>query len=455
MNQQSDLRIWGALGALLIVAFVVYTAPFLIRPAASPGSPIGQPNFPGQPTNPGLPNNPGQPVNPGQPAVAGPPTWVQPGTRITWYNAAASVAGSRFAWVEDPNGSWTDPATGKKYSRTDEPGPNGEAPPGQPSASGDGLTQFNVIALDGANVVLESQGFSFLHIQPPLMTPRYDGAASVAGTYVDGAWIHPTELARLAQTNLSPIATLRGRYTIGNTTYDAISFVNGLGAGSGGNYVSYTYDIATGVLLSANTSTAGIRSPFAAPGEGAPVGNTQLTVARYISTRNVNLPGLGAPLPDWATTVSRLSYTGTYGIVNPVDPTAGAMTVPAEHVAEFGQSGPTWRAFQARTLAPQAGLDGRSQGIAGSVGGYWWSPQALAGMSQGQVLDQDPATGERTSVAYAGAGPNGQPVVSVLAEAQGYAFRRTYEVQSGTLVGYEVFTAADGSTLSVQLVDRQ
>jgi hypothetical protein len=395
-------------------------------------------------------------VVPGQ-QVSGPPSWVAAGTRLTWYGASASVANSRFSWVEDPNGTWTDARTGKRYSRTDEAGPNGEPPQGQPTASGDGIYQIDVVAVEGANVVLESSLYGFHRVDPPLYVHSPIAGVSVAGTYVDGAWVHPAELARLAQTDLGPIAVLRGSYRLNNTTYDAISFVNGLGAGSGGNYVSYTYDLATGILLSANTATAGVRSPFAAPGEGAPTSNTQLTVSRFLGQRQRALPGLGAAVPQWAGTATVLAYQGLYNWVNPVGGAdSGAIQLPAQHTVEFAAGGgATWRPFTSRTVSQQAALDARLQNVSGSTGLYWYAPDALARMTQGQVLDQDPITTETVSVSYAGAGQNGQPIVAIDNQAQGFVIRRTYETQTGLLIGYENFMQASGSTLSFQLADRR
>ncbi len=433
MGQRSDVTVFGTLGLLLLAAFVVFTAPVWLRPAALP---------------PGQPVTPAEPVNPGQPQV-GAPSWVQPGTRVTWYGAAASVAGSRFSWLEDPNGNWTDPKTGKKYRRTDESGE------GQGTASGDGLYQIDVIVLDGANAVLTSELFTFdrannLLLHAPL------GGRSVNGTTVDGAWVHPAELERVAQTDLGTISVLRGNYTLGNTTFDAVSFVTGLGAGGGGNYTSYTYDTQTGVLLSTNTSTAGVTSPFAAPGENPPTSNAQLTMARFAGSRQRSLPGANGATPDWVAGTRQLTYQGTYNFINPVDPSSANLTYGLEHTVQLGSGGSNWATFTSRTVVQQLAIDSQLQGVTGPTGVYWYTPAALAQMTQGQVLDQDPITGQQMAVAFVGAGANGQEVVVIDSQAPGFTLRATYEQGSGTLLAFEESArSTTGITTSLQLVDRR
>ena len=93
----------------------------------------------------------------GSGGTAGPPSWVTAGTRISFYEAAASVAASTFAWVEDPNGTWEDPATGKHYRRTDESGE------GMATASGDGVSQFDVMAVEPAGVVVTNTLYGIDH----------------------------------------------------------------------------------------------------------------------------------------------------------------------------------------------------------------------------------------------------------------------------------------------------
>ena len=455
MAQVSDRTLYLAVIGLVVVTVGLFAAPLLLFGSSATGDPGSQsvPANPG-PANPG-PADPGPantgPANPGpaNPGTAGmPPSFVAPGARLTWYAAGASVAGSRYSWVEEPctGQNWSDPKTGKCYRRTDESGE------GQPGASGDGLSQLDIVAVEGANAVLASNLYTFFRENNTLIwTPL--GGGSVNAVNVDGAWVNPAELAQLVQTGLGDMLVLRGTYRAGMNSYEAVSFVNGLGTSS---YSSYTYDLASGLLLSANTSSGGVTSPIRAQGEDPPVGNTQLTLARFAGYRQRNVPGLNAPKPDWVAGTSQLTYQGTYNFTNPVDPTSANLTYPAQFAATFtGQGGSTWSPFTARTTVPQLGLDNSSASVAGPNGALWFDPQSLAAMSGGQVIDQDGLTGEQVSVVGVGPGAQGQPTVTIENRVPGNLLRSTYDQQSGMLLGFDLQQASAGTTISVQLVDRR
>ena len=419
----------GALAAAFAVAALV--------PACSGGQAV-------------LPNQSNVPVS--QQAI-GVPGWIQVGTRLTWYAAAASVAQSRFQWIEDPNGNYLDPTTGKRYRRSDEAGPQGQAPEDPPAASGDGLSQIDVLAIEGDNVVLSSNLFTFDRINNLLLhTPV--GGGSVPGTSVDGAWIHPQTLAQLAGGGAG-VTVLRGPYTLGGTAYDSLSLTSGLGGG--GNSYSYTYDLQTGVLLSANTTTAGgITTPLRAPGDPAPpISNTQLTMARFAGFRQRSQPGIDAQNPDWVAGTSQLSYQGTYNWVNPIDPTSGNLTYPMEHTVSIQPGGANWASFRARSVVPGL-IDSQLEGVVGPSGGYWYSPQALASMSVGQVLDQDGLTGDQVTVTFVGVDRTGNDVVVVESLLPGVSTTSSYSRADGVLLAYQQEAVqTTGITITLQLFDRR
>ena len=97
--------------------------------------------------------NPNGPALPGA-AGLGPPDWVKPGTRISFHNAAATVSGSQSVFVEDPTGPWEDPSTGTHYSLQES---SGSAIGG---SGGDGVSQVDVVAIEGTDVVLSQSGYA-------------------------------------------------------------------------------------------------------------------------------------------------------------------------------------------------------------------------------------------------------------------------------------------------------
>ena len=382
---------------------------------------------------------------PGQ--VEGLPAAAAETTRLTYYQAAASIAMSRYQIVEDPSctsgpGCLTDPTTGRHYRRTDQ-GPQAQDPP---TAAGDGYSQMDIVAHDGAfalidvNLYVIDRTFNQFSLTP-LGRIRADAAVA------DGLWIHPAELARLEREGLPGMIVARGPYQIGETTYDTLSFWSEVGRGR----FSYTYAVDTGLLVAANTSTAGATSPFRVANEDPPQGNTQLTMSRLVGVRQRSLPGLDGTRPDWLATGRQLRYAGTYNWINPIDPSSGNLTYPMEHVATVGDVGTDWAALSTRTLVPQLALDNTVNGITGPTGLYWYAATGLATMTAGQQLDSDPVTGERVNVTFVGGDGSGRNVVVIESQLPGVSSRAVYDLSNGVLTAYDISQASTGTTVSLQL----
>jgi hypothetical protein len=178
---------------------------------------------------------------------------------------------------------------------------------------------------------------------------------------------------------------LHGPYVLGGTTYDAISFV----AQSSGAYQSSTYDLASGALLSTNSSTKGADSPIHGPLDN-PQGNNQLSLTRIAGVRQLSMPGMGAPPPAWVGSTPQLIYSGTYTQANPVDPGAGTWVFPMQSTITFGEIGSTWAAFTSRSVIDVNGYEQPTDGagVTGSTGLYWYDPATLGAMSPGDLLDE-------------------------------------------------------------------
>lgn len=379
--------------------------------------------------------------------IEAPPEAAPESTRITYYQAAASVAQSGYQIVEDPNcaaggpGCLVDSKTGKHYRRTDQ-GPLAQSPP---TASGDGYSQVDIVAHDGAAAILDVNLYVIDRGSNQfLLTPL--GRSRADATVADGLWIHPAELARIERDGIPGMLVARGPYQIGDQTYDTIS----IWSEAGGGRFSYAYEVGTGLLVAANTSTRGATSPFRVEGEDPPQGNTQLTMTRLVGVRQRSLPGVGTARPDWLTTGRQLRYSGTYNWINPVDPSSGNFTYPVEHLVTIGQVGVDWAEHRARTIVAQLGQDSSVDGISGPNGIYWYAPSGLAGMTAGQQLDADPVTGERVTVTFVGPS-NGVNVVVIESQLPGVSSRVVYDASNGLLTAYDVRMAASGITISVAL----
>jgi hypothetical protein len=421
-------------------------APSSVAPPAPVATPTpGLPAFPGAPVAVATPPGAiGLPQGIGNAAGTGPPAWVQPGTRITFYGATASVAQSGYTYIEDENGTWLEPVTGKRYRRTDQ----GDNPEGMPTAAAEAFTQTDVLAVEGGDVVLATTMYSIdLLARQFTLTPL--GGARQAGTVVDGAWVHPDALRQVMTTGYGDFMVLHGPYVLGGTTYDALSFV----AQSGGAYQSSTYDLGSGALLSTNSSTQGAGSPIRGPNDN-PQGNVQLSLTRLVGVRQRSLPGMGAPPPAWVASTPQLLYEGTYTQANPADPGAGTLVFPMQSTITFGEIGSTWAAFTSRTLIDVNGTGQPTDGagVTGSTGLYWYDPAALAAMSPGDLVDEDPTTAARFSVESVAPTASGA-LVTLTTAMNGVTVRAGYDRDSGVLLTLEIVQAVTGGTIQLQLTN--
>jgi hypothetical protein len=288
------------------------------------------------------------------------------------------------------------------------------------------VSQTDVLALEGDDVILstsmwaidlESGQLSLL----PLWGGRFPGGA------VDGAWARPDLLAQVPEGGTPELRVLRGTYQLGETPVESVAFVSRVE----GDYASTVFDIDSGVLVASTGRYKGVGSPVHGPLDD-PEGNVQVMFARLVDVRERELPGLGAPVPEWVTPGTTLVYQGEATVTNPFDPSGFSMGWPVELVVTLDEVGSSWATFRSTTATDFDGYVERSEtsGATGSTGLYWYDPASLAAMTAGTLLDEDPVTTARLSVESADGSS-----VTLLTEAPGVTARATYEVASGILTG--------------------
>jgi hypothetical protein len=370
----------------------------------------------------------------------GPPAWVTPGTRITGYAAGAAVGGSGYQLLEDPEGNYLDPTTGRRYRKTDE---TGESVGG---ASGDGLYVIDVIAVEGTDVVVDHTLYGIDRTTNTLL-PRPVGGWRQPGGALEGVWVNPEYLATLRTGDIGGLMVLQGPYQLDGTTYDTISVVDP----TPGAYASYAYDRVSGLLIASTTRTSGQASPVRLPGQDPPTAADALGISRFVSTRTLELPGIGSRVPDWVAATPGLSYAGVTVITNPLDPSI-VVQWPTQASVTFPEVGATWASYQLRTVTVVGGAQnpGGRDGVTSGTGLFWWSPDALATMAPGQVLDTDPVTGLQTTVGARASGGAG-PTIDIETRMPGTFGRVTYDIGTGVLLRYQVQTQSDGTTIDLAL----
>jgi hypothetical protein len=346
----------------------------------------------------------------------GPPDWASAGTRMTWYGAAASVQSSYYTYVEDPAGDWEDPATGTRYRRTDE----GE----MPTAAGHAVTQTDILAVDGSDVILSTSMWS-IDLETGQLSLIPLGGGRYSGGAVDGAWVDPDLLALVPSGGTQDLQILRGPYQLGDGSVDAIAFVSR----SEGDYASTVFDVDSGVQVASTGRYQAADSPVHGPLDD-PEGNVQIMFTRLVDVRERTLPGISAAVPAWVVPGIQLGYAGEATVSNPFDSSGFSASWPVEVVVTLTEVGSTWATFRGTTATDFDGYVDRSEssGATGSAGLYWYDPASLASMTEGTMLDDDPITSARLSVESADG-----TSVTLLTEAPGVTMRATYDVETGVL----------------------
>ncbi len=384
--------------------------------------------------------NPNGPTIPGA-AGLGPPAWVKPGTRITFHNAAATVGGSPSVFVEDPNGPWQDPSTGKHYSMQESASSDTQG------SGGDGVSQVDVVAIEGTDVVLSESGYAIDRLNGVHFIP---GGAPSGGRLPGGqpgdTWVSPELLAGVVPSNLGGMLLLRGDFVLDGTTYQAVSLVRP----DPTNYASYTYDTESGVLLAEDTQTQGT-----VPGTDpqVPSGDTFMTVTHLAGIRQRDVPGLAGTNPEWVASTAGLTYSGTEVVTNPLLPSAGGLTFPMHERVTFGPGGANWATYTADIEVDMQGVppqQSETKGVTSTAGLFWYDTTTLAGLQPGQVLDQDPLTGGSTTVSAVGPGPNGQ-AVTIVDQVPGITTTSVYDATTGVLLAAQVKVDVSGTTYTLEL----
>lgn len=379
-----------------------------------------------------------------------PPVWAKPGTRLLFYSAAASVPQSYYTLIEDPNGPYEDKKTGKRYRRSDTKLNNNDIPPGNPGASGDGVTQIDILATDGKNVAISSMMYTIDRVsQPPKLSSTIAGGWILPGASLPGVWAHPKLLEQLTTLDIQGLKVVVGPYPLGGRTYNSISFDNE----GGGNGSSYTYDLDSGLLLWSRTSVGGQQQNIFIRGEGPSTTNASLAMTAFAGMRQTNLPGRDGVNPAWVKDRPTLRYRGTYNFTNPVDPTSANQNFPMDVTVSIDTAGDRWAAYTLRSLISIAGMPRQSEvrGMCGPAGLYWVDPAGLRDLRSGQVIDEDPVMQSRSEVAEVGRAASGREVVTIVTRLPGITNGVTYDRETGVLLELAGRTESSGETIVVRL----
>jgi len=333
-----------------------------------------------------------------------------PGARVTWYGQTASIPGTYNQLVPEANGEWVDQQTCERYTEFPTPG-----------AAAEGFVVLDLQSTEGGELVL---WMTLLLGQGGRANAFVDANGLVGSRAVADYWISPETLAGLAPRAYGSPRVIRGPYSAGGKTYDAVR----IQSQSGGGWSQHTYDLRSGVCLASGTTVVGA-SPLTRDtgnilGRGA--GSTSISWLKVAGLRRTSLPGPGARFPDRIAALRTVRYAGTRSAG-----AAGtsAVTVPIDA---------TFAIRSGRSTYLTAGLNlpgiGNLERVVppGVIGSLWMNPATAASFAAGTRIDSDPLTGVE---AFAAGQQGGLSTFTL----QAGAARRSYgyDPRSGLLARFD------------------
>lgn len=322
----------------------------------------------------------------------GPPPAIKAGTRLTYYGGSATIPGVRNKLVPDVNGNWVDKNTGQKFGESEIKG-----------SGGVGYTIVRIGHVDKEAVVVNLSNYLIDTLANTVSYTGGNGFVSNAGAASD-YWIHPDILKKIPNSNNVGYVVSRMPYVIGNRKFSAIRFQSESASG----HTAYMYDLDSGILLYLGSSAvgAGVITPGVNGQAAGGAGNTYISHSQLVEVKDVDIPWAGAPVPQWVTKFNELRYDGT--IITAIDGVQPmTQRLNATLTTKAREDG--WVRFE-NTITSQVPnfqpLQSKTQAAAGhaSVGGIWISPQALAKLKVGQVIDSIDTIKTKTVVTDIGRG---------------------------------------------------
>jgi len=389
---------------------------------------------PGPGPQPG-PVGPGPAPAPGpQPGPFGPggnndaaPAWLKPGVRLTFWSGSASIPGATTVLAPDDQGNWTTP-DGRRWSEQNNPG-----------SGGYGYQQLTVASVNNGTAVVDAKNY--------LINPENQNVTLISATgYVlpvnNGGdyWMDPRQLAQMQNGPGGVVRVWRGPYKLQNQTFNVVRIITKVDTG----WTQSTYDSQTGLMISTGSSTMGQGQMIAGPNGTSTWGGqtNNITQGFFVNMRQVTLPWIGQQGPREVAQLRGMEFGGTYVTEIPQVPSMKCGFSMRWEIGKIDAYSVTFR----QTTAIDYGNGGQPQpnvaDRAGSLANMWIDPQILGKVQQGQVLDEDPYTKHRLSVAGV---QNGSVIFADQSPAEQSA--ASYDMRTGLINGMQVKqTVGIGST---------
>jgi hypothetical protein len=369
----------------------------------------------------------GQQIAPqGQPQNV--PAWLTPGTRLVFHTRTAQITTGQYA-------QWPDP--GAEVQVTVDKAPQNMT---------NGISFCDILAVPGPQSIGLTMSMYLVigagqNGQPVLSaTPMSGGVRPImAANMVD-----PGMLANLKDTKDPQHTVAHCDYPLNGKTRAAINVLSKFDK----YYMDQIFDLKSGVCLhSGETSASEMLEQHpgrgGAPGESVSRPAVLLGLTDLVNVRQVHTPWSATPIPQSLRGVRCMVYQGTS--VN----AQIRQTTMATSIMKFHDTTDALLPFLQYSFVQFQPMGGNipgvisgpmmSQGLTAStsLNPYAIDPAVLQGLQVGQVIDEEPAIGYKTSVVFVGQS-DGRNVV-VISEAsetnpQDPKNDSMYDVQSGLLI---------------------
>jgi hypothetical protein len=292
-------------------------------------------------------------------------------------------------------------------------------------ASASGLNQITIVNIDNGSIIGVTQGYgaaSALNAAPVPLPGNLSFMVSAAtpGDY----WCDPGKLLEMQTDNSAGILVTRQPWTLNGQDYDSIQIQQK----KGDSFQDHVYDVKTGLCLHSELTQGGVIS-----GTGSDMFQTK---GDYLAMRDLSIPWSGENAPGWIATFKALHYRGSvemHGSLPQVGTILSIDMVSSNHGVNWLEVNSA-AGMQLQGMPPQppsksVAFYGRSQ-----FAGLWAGPIALAKLTVGQVLDQDPLTQMKTTVTKAD-----DHSVQIASTNSSGEIDSQYDKQSGMLLSSSFF----------------
>jgi hypothetical protein len=335
---------------------------------------------------------PGAVAAAGATAAAGDvPEAMRPGQRLSFVAASATIAGLDTVLVEDDQGNWVDPKSGRRYSTQ--------------SNTGQGAMSIEQVDLLHAAGGVIAGNVTMLLVDPLTGSLSTTTAQGLTGSFdaFGEYWVHPARLATMQVGEQQGVRILRSPYTVDGHQYDTITVRQTTAQG----FSRYTYDIRSGLCVFSSGSVTG--QPVQTVGGDGSVTNgsrgTLIYQRRLAGQRELRTPWAQTAMPR-AEAGRTFEFAGSYALRIDGTPDLPAWAFRASIRFERGQ-GEVVSCHLRTAVDPGNGQAQQSeqQLVVGQTAllPVAIAPSVLQQLRAGQEIDVDPVTQTRTWIESADA----------------------------------------------------